>query len=130
MILLERRGLSFEMESELNSLVEVAIQISAKRMRVLPKPTYGQPCNGCGFCCATELCELAEMVFVGSGPPCPALEFEDGRTWCGMVRHPSRHMKLNYTGADALVVPLMMKGLAIGQGCGCPDEFPEGEGQI
>lgn len=87
----------------------------------LEKPKFGAECNGCGLCCVLELCELAEMAFPGAAAPCPALEWEDGRAWCGMVRHPSRHMKLNYTGVDGLVSELYAKGIAVGQGCGMED---------
>lgn len=90
--------------------------------RVLPKPKFGEPCNGCGFCCATELCQIAEDSFPGAAAPCPALEFGDGRTWCGMIRHPSRHLKINFTGADEKVAPLISMALAVGQGCGADDD--------
>lgn len=91
-------------------------------MSELTKPKFGDKCNGCGLCCASELCDLAEMAFPGASAPCPALEWEDGRAWCGMVRHPSRHLSLNYTGADAITRDLYAQGIAVGQGCGMPDE--------
>lgn len=86
------------------------------------KPKFGEPCNGCGLCCKTELCDVAEYFFAGASAPCPALEFEDGRTWCGLVRHPSRHLSMNFNG-DEVLIPMILKTLPIGQGCGMPDEF-------
>jgi hypothetical protein len=53
----------------------------------------GDPCNGCGYCCITEPCGLAVQYLGATSGPCPALEWEAGRTWCGMVRHPMRHLK-------------------------------------
>lgn len=89
----------------------------------LEKPKFREPCNGCGLCCSLELCELGEMAFPGAQAPCPALEWEDGRAWCGMVRHSSKHLKLNYTGADEIVSPLYAQGIGAGQGCGMEDEI-------
>lgn len=89
--------------------------------RVLPKPKRGEKCNGCGLCCATQLCRIAEEQFPGAVAPCPALEFEDGRTYCGMVRHPSRHMKINFTGADETIAPMISMALGIGRGCDAED---------
>jgi hypothetical protein len=58
------------------------------------KPRINEPCNGCGICCIVDPCAVA-YEFISTtvaNKPCPALELEDGRYWCGMVRHPSRHM--------------------------------------
>ena len=57
------------------------------------KPVLGQPCNGCGLCCAAEACAIAVILIPGTTPAmsCPALEWEGGRSWCGMVRHPFKY---------------------------------------
>lgn len=89
----------------------------------MEKPKFGDKCNGCGLCCAAELCEVAEDTFPGAVAPCPALEWEDGRAWCGMIQHPSRHLSLNYTGADSRISDLFAQVIAVGQGCGMPDEL-------
>lgn len=57
------------------------------------KPRAGEPCNGCGWCCATEPCGLAVKYLGAAKGPCPALEWADGRTWCGMVRRPLYHLR-------------------------------------
>lgn len=96
----------------------------------LTKPAYRDPCNGCGLCCKLELCVLAESIFPGAVAPCPALEWEDGRAWCGMVRHPSRHLGLNFNfpiSADTVTIAenslraYIAEGLGIGLGCGMED---------
>lgn len=57
------------------------------------KPGFGAPCNGCGVCCVATACGLAVEYVPGAtyGKPCPALEWEHGRSWCGMVRRPFTH---------------------------------------
>lgn len=93
----------------------------------LAKPAYRDPCNGCGLCCKLELCVVAELAFPGAIAPCPALEWEDGRAWCGMVRHPSRDLGLNYHIPDDAVLgreplrDMTARGLGIGLGCGMED---------
>ena len=84
------------------------------------KPKFGEPCNGCGECCRLELCEVGEAYFPGALAPCPALEWEEGRAWCGLVRHPSRHLGMNFN-ADETLTPMFTLLLPIGQGCGMED---------
>jgi hypothetical protein len=43
------------------------------------KPAAGQPCNGCGVCCAAELCPMGRLLFLRARGPCPALTWEDAR---------------------------------------------------
>jgi hypothetical protein len=61
------------------------------RVTVL-KPAFGESCNGCGFCCETEPCALAKSILRCTSGPCVALEYEGGRTYCGLVRHPLHHL--------------------------------------
>lgn len=64
------------------------------------KPAHGSPCNGCGVCCVAEPCLLAlDFVPAGRlaaavGAPCPALEWGEGRAWCGLVSNPEKHSPL------------------------------------
>jgi len=51
------------------------------------KPKYGQPCNGCGYC-TTEPCALASEYLDCQTGPCFALEYQDGKSICGLVRNP------------------------------------------
>ena len=55
---------------------------------VLKKPAAGEPCNGCGYCCTEQLCQLAVEFLGCSTGPCLALEERGGRTLCGLVRNP------------------------------------------
>lgn len=54
----------------------------------LPKPRFGAPCNGCGYCCTAQPCALAEEFLKCSAGPCVALERQGERTTCGLVRNP------------------------------------------
>ncbi len=80
------------------------------------KPPEGDPCNGCGLCCAAALCAIAIELLDADQAPCPAMEFAEGRFWCGLVRRPSR-----YCGtppfSDRRIRTLIEAALAIGEGC-------------
>lgn len=52
------------------------------------KPKFGDPCNGCGYCCTVQPCQLAEEFLRCSTGPCVALEVRDDRTLCGLARNP------------------------------------------
>ena len=51
------------------------------------KPAEGQPCNGCGVCCALETCPAARLRFLQKAGPCPALEWSvvETRYHCGLL---------------------------------------------
>lgn len=82
-------------------------------MGALPnKPAYGKPCNGCGMCCATEICPAGRMIFPADTPtPCPALRWDGEKTRCGLVLTEERF------GME----PLLRKALGIGEGCSMED---------
>lgn len=50
------------------------------------KPAMTAPCNGCGYCCAEEVCEVGEALW-GSQAPCAGLRWvpADGRFRCGAL---------------------------------------------
>lgn len=85
------------------------------------KPREGQPCNGCGFCCAAVRCPIA-ITLIGDGPaPCPAMEFEDGRFWCGIVRNASRYVEpIAPEFTDAIVSKTLLP--FFGTGCDSGDQ--------
>lgn len=94
-------------------------------MAEVPKPTYGSACNGCGFCCLAEPCQIATALMGWVGP-CPALEHDGGRYWCGMVRHPSRYIAGHFPAADQTTVDgfvgaMFARALGIGIGCDADD---------
>lgn len=86
----------------------------------IQKPELGQPCNGCGYCCESEPCQLAVDIIGEVTAPCPALETSDGIARCGIVVRPAWYM----FGED--VAPnettgrlscLFAAALGIGRGC-------------
>lgn len=78
-----------------------------------PKPLAGSPCNGCGQCCAAELCEIGKILFDESSLPCPALASSpDGtRTVCSLVA----------TEIHAGMETVLQTCLGIGLGCSMDD---------
>jgi hypothetical protein len=90
---------------------------------ILAKPRLGQPCNGCGLCCAMEPCGIARE-FIPDHPeegPCRAMERHDGRFVCGMMRRPSHYMGLPNDWADEHVGSMFAAALGSGQGCDADD---------
>lgn len=50
------------------------------------KPAFGQPCNHCGFCCLTDLCEVAKEKTGKIDGPCEFLESNNaGEHLCSLV---------------------------------------------
>ena len=84
------------------------------------KPPEGTACNGCGLCCAVQLCPLAVEFIVDAAAPCPAMEFADGRFWCGLARRPSRYFGIPVSGTR-LIRALVHAELSIGEGCDASD---------
>lgn len=78
------------------------------------KPRFGTPCNGCGLCCAIELCVVGELAFPGAQAPCPALKIRgDGKsTYCQLVA----------VEIVAGLTPKIQEALGIGKGCSMADE--------
>lgn len=83
-------------------------------LNILPdKPKRGEPCNGCGACCASELCEIGKMMFSADQLPCPALAMSlDGtRTVCSLVA----------TEIAMGMEPILQTCLGVGLGCSMDD---------
>lgn len=97
------------------------LRVEAITAKAPPKPDFGSPCNGCGFCCAAEPCGVARQFVPGAidGAPCPAMEFEGGRFWCGMVRRPGHYLGLPAWG-DGEMGAMIGEALGTGKGC-CAD---------
>lgn len=60
------------------------------------KPAFHTACNQCGLCCVAEPCAIARIMIPGvrTTGPCPALEWKDGKSWCGMVTRPHFYSSL------------------------------------
>lgn len=99
---------------------------AARRVIVLrqtpAKPPKGQPCNGCGFCCAAEPCALARELLDCTEGPCLALEHDGGRTYCGLVRRPARYLTVTGEDLPATAFSALFAGLLrLGAGCDSED---------
>lgn len=84
------------------------------------KPPEGAACNGCGLCCAVQLCPLALEFLDAAAAPCPAMEFADGRFWCGLARRPSRYFGVPAF-SNRMLRPMVHEALSIGEGCDASD---------
>lgn len=84
------------------------------RLPLLPnKPRFKEPCNGCGQCCALQLCEAGRIVHGDIEGPCPSLAMsrDRTRTVCALVE-----MEI-----DAGMEPILQQVLGIGLGCSMED---------
>lgn len=55
-------------------------------MQASEKPRRGEPCNGCGVCCAAEVCSVGQVLFGKQcQAPCPGMQFREGRVRCHAV---------------------------------------------
>lgn len=93
---------------------------------VPPKALKGEKCNGCGLCCAAWPCILAREFVGATSGPCPALEFEGGRFWCGLLRAPHRYLG-TFPEGDYLLQPAFAFLLGAGLGCDSDDDPPIAE---
>lgn len=82
-------------------------------MSLPSKPREGDRCNGCGICCALEICPAGKIAFPGAVAPCPALKLapNGSRTFCQLV------MAEVVFGLE----PMLQKALGIGLGCSMTD---------
>lgn len=69
------------------------------------KPAFGQPCNGCGVCCAAEPCPLGMLLSLRRYGPCRLLRWQpDGKARCSLIppegpRHAGHRWLLQRIGA-------------------------------
>jgi hypothetical protein len=90
----------------------------------LPKPAARAPCSGCGYCCTAQPCALANEYLNCHQGPCVALEWEGGRSFCGLVRSPGQYL-VNKDIPPALAGPLqahLASALGLGVGCDADDD--------
>lgn len=88
----------------------------------IAKPKFREPCNGCGLCCKLQVCEAGKLFLGTTSTPCPALEYESNRYWCGLVRRPHHYLGITFAEADTILSPGFYTLIAGGQGCGMEDE--------
>lgn len=82
--------------------------------RAPAKPEMWESCNGCGVCCAAYPCQVArDFLDAPEGLPCPALEFREGRYWCGLAGILAGQARRAFD-------------LVMGIGLGCDSDAPAG----
>lgn len=81
-----------------------------------PKPAVGEPCNGCGVCCASEPCPVGILVSRRLRGACAALRWDESarRYRCGVVEEPRRWLPVL---PAAWARRLALRWIAAGQGC-------------
>ncbi len=52
-------------------------------------------CKQCGGCCKKQVCYIGLVMLATDKTPCPALEYKDGKYWCGLVINPSKFIFRN-----------------------------------
>ncbi len=88
------------------------------------KPAEGQPCNGCGICCALETCPPGRLRFMRAKGPCPALEWSEpaGCYRCGLLANPRQYIGCLPGIGESPARRLLTRWIAAGQGCDCSAE--------
>ena len=49
------------------------------------KPSMGDECNHCGWCCMTEVCPLGKAEGAGEMIPCKFIIADKGKHYCGLA---------------------------------------------
>jgi hypothetical protein len=85
------------------------------------KPAPGEPCNGCGVCCASEPCPLGAVASLRTTGACSALVWreEDGRYRCGLIVQPEMHLPAVLGRAAPMLAVAARRFVAAGSGCDC-----------
>lgn len=83
------------------------------------KPRCGQPCNGCGVCCALEPCPVALVFLLQRKGRCRALLWDEreSRYVCGMVRQPDSYSRLIPKSFGKSMGMFFASRIAAGKGC-------------
>jgi len=58
------------------------------------KPSMGDPCNHCGWCCMTEVCIIGKKLLKSESIPCELLIKVDGRYYCSIASIDSNKKQL------------------------------------
>jgi hypothetical protein len=86
------------------------------------KPPEGEPCNGCGVCCALERCPMAWLLLPrGDSRACAALEWSSAerRYRCGLVLRPAHHVGWLPRRWEQPAARWIASRIAAGSGCDC-----------
>ena len=52
------------------------------QLNMTKKPPFGKPCNGCGYCCSSEVCKMGKAIYKTERVPCPGLMRLEDRFVC------------------------------------------------
>ncbi len=85
-----------------------------------------KPCSQCGRCCQEEVCIIGEEMFQipFTETPCPALEYKEGKHWCGFIVNTEPHARaagINWPTQDYSFITEWLTRL-MNFGCGCDAE--------
>ena len=83
------------------------------------KPPEGEPCNGCGVCCAAEPCPVGMLASRRRRGRCRALAWsgDAGRYVCTLVTAPARHLPRGLRWLAPLAGRYARRLISAGSGC-------------
>jgi hypothetical protein len=83
------------------------------------KPAVGQPCNGCGVCCAAETCPAARVLLLQWRGACRALMWNDAAQHyrCGLLDRPLVYLRGWPAWSEAWLRRAVRRWIAAGAGC-------------
>lgn len=88
---------------------------SVPRDMVQKKPPHGSPCNNCGLCCWSSLCEIGRSLFGALDGPCPALRFDsEQKSFCNVIANPQTYLLAHDAEKSRAAAELL---LYAGMGC-------------
>jgi predicted molibdopterin-dependent oxidoreductase YjgC len=95
-------------------------QVIAIALEAPTKPILGQPCNGCGVCCAAEPCPIGVLVSRSTTGRCAALTWQDEpvpRYVCGVVSDAQRFLPSSLRALARPMSRLAQRFISAGTGC-------------
>ena len=79
------------------------------------KPSFGTPCNHCGWCCMTEVCAVGKANGAGEMIPCKFLYQAGGDHFCDLAKTDKDKKKIGIgTGCDAITQAEQLRKLSRG----------------
>lgn len=83
------------------------------------KPAVGQPCNGCGVCCAAETCPVARVLLLQWRGACRALTWNAAAQHyrCGLLDSPLVYLRGWPARSEGWLRYGVRRGIAAGAGC-------------